>query len=69
MIADACIVDAHAGLGIMGDGMARRLLTAADRNLVVWNRSPEKCNTLLTEAGNERVTVVESAAAGATCYL
>jgi len=51
------------GLGIMGDGMARRLLSVANRNLVVWNRSPEKCNTLLVEAGSERVTVVDTAEA------
>jgi 3-hydroxyisobutyrate dehydrogenase-like beta-hydroxyacid dehydrogenase len=37
------------GLGIMGDGMARRLLSEADSSLVVWNRSPEKSTKLQAE--------------------
>jgi 3-hydroxyisobutyrate dehydrogenase-like beta-hydroxyacid dehydrogenase len=47
----------------MGDGMARRLLNTAGRNLVVWNRSGDKCAALLAEAGAERVKVVDTAAA------
>ena len=29
------------GLGIMGQGMSRRILEDSDVNLTVWNRSPE----------------------------
>lgn len=36
---------AFAGIGLMGLPMCRRLLAAGYR-LVVWNRSPEKCEPL-----------------------
>jgi glyoxylate/succinic semialdehyde reductase len=36
------------GLGLMGDGMARRLL-ASDFPLTVWNRSKPKCDSLKTD--------------------
>ena len=49
------------GLGHMGEGMARRLLTTAGRKLVVWNRSPDKAKKLEAE-GKGAVTVAASPA-------
>ena len=46
------------GLGLMGNGMARCMLNAG-RNLVVWNRSPEKSRELQADF-QERVTVVDT---------
>ena len=34
------------GLGIMGEGMAKNLAKSG-RSLVVWNRSPAKCLSLI----------------------
>ena len=45
------------GLGIMGDGMARRLVNTAGRNLLVWNRSADKSTALVQEVGADRVKV------------
>mmetsp|Transcript_91895 Transcript_91895/g.259575 ORF Transcript_91895/g.259575 Transcript_91895/m.259575 type:complete len:295 (-) Transcript_91895:104-988(-) len=57
------------GLGIMGEGMARRLLTVGGRNLVVWNRSSAKAEALKEEHA-EKVKVVETpAAVVAECSL
>jgi len=47
-------------LGIMGDGMTRRLLQSG-RRLVVWNRSVEKSERLQSEYGTEAVVVASSA--------
>ena len=44
---------AFAGIGLMGHRMCHRLL-AAGYPLTVWNRSPEKCASLI-EAGARRV--------------
>jgi 3-hydroxyisobutyrate dehydrogenase-like beta-hydroxyacid dehydrogenase len=58
--ADACEqAVGFIGLGIMGDGMVRRLLEHGGRRVVVWNRSPEKAATLKAEHA-DRVTVAES---------
>ena len=48
------------GLGLMGDGMARRLL-AHDYPLTIWNRSKEKCENLKADYGN-LVVVADSPA-------
>ncbi len=45
------------GLGIMGQGMSRRILEDSDVNLTVWNRSPEPAKKLLDEY-KENVHVV-----------
>ena len=49
------------GLGHMGEGMARRLLSVANRKIVVWNRSLAKSKALETE-GKGAVTVAASPA-------
>ena len=54
------------GLGIMGEGMAARLLSqgiagTADQPLVVWNRTPTKC-TALQEKFPDKTVVVKSTA-------
>ena len=49
------------GLGHMGEGMARRLLTIG-RKLVVWNRSPAKSQALEAD-GKGAVTVAATPAA------
>ncbi|KAG5175322.1 2-hydroxy-3-oxopropionate reductase [Tribonema minus] len=46
------------GLGIMGEGMVANLLKG-DRNIVVWNRSQEKCQQL-KDAHGGRITVASS---------
>jgi len=51
------------GLGYMGEGMVRRLISTAGRNIVVWNRSADKSAALLAEAGSDRVTVAADPAA------
>ena len=48
------------GLGIMGKGMARNLLTKANASLVVWNRSPAVCEEL-SAAFPGKVTIAETA--------
>jgi len=50
------------GLGIMGEGMARRLVNVSKRKLVVWNRSSGKSEALLKEAGSDAVRIVGSPA-------
>jgi len=55
------------GLGIMGEGMASRLLSqgvagTADAPLVVWNRTPSKCADLQARFPDHRIDVAESAA-------
>ena len=56
------------GLGIMGEGMAARLISqgvagTAETPLVVWNRTPSKCQALCDAFPAAVVTVVDSAAA------
>ena len=56
------------GLGIMGEGMAARLISqgvagTADKPLVVWNRTPAKCDALVAKFPDATITVVPSAAA------
>lgn len=56
------------GLGIMGQGMAARLVSqgvagTADVPLVVWNRSDEKCKALAETFPDATIIVAESAAA------
>jgi 3-hydroxyisobutyrate dehydrogenase-like beta-hydroxyacid dehydrogenase len=57
------------GLGIMGEGMAARLVSqgvagqSADTPLVVWNRTPSKCQDLQAKFPNAHIVIVESAAA------
>lgn len=62
---------AFLGLGLMGAPMARRLLDAG-HELVVWNRSPEKCDALVA-VGARPASTPAQAAAGArfvcTCLL
>jgi 3-hydroxyisobutyrate dehydrogenase len=48
------------GLGIMGTGMARRLLTAAF-SLTVYNRNPEKCKPLAADGAFAAATPREAA--------
>ena len=47
------------GLGIMGQGMSRRILEDSDVSLTVWNRSPEPVEKLLNEY-SDNVNVVSS---------
>ena len=58
MIARACDTFVDASSGIMGEGMANRLLQAG-RKLVVWNRGREKC-IKLAEVYPSQVTVVDT---------
>ena len=46
----------------VGEGMVRRLINTAGRNVVVWNRSSEKCEALATEAGADRVKIAKDPA-------
>jgi 3-hydroxyisobutyrate dehydrogenase-like beta-hydroxyacid dehydrogenase len=48
------------GLGIMGKGMARNLLSKANASLVVWNRSPAACQEL-SDAFPGKVTIANTA--------
>jgi 3-hydroxyisobutyrate dehydrogenase-like beta-hydroxyacid dehydrogenase len=55
------------GLGIMGEGMAARLLSqgvagTAEVPLVVWNRTPAKCAALQALFPDKTIVVAESAA-------
>ena len=50
------------GLGIMGEGMAKNLAKSG-RSLVVWNRSPAKCEALKQACEGAEITVVETPAA------
>lgn len=55
------------GLGIMGEGMAARLLSEGiagdnvDTPLVVWNRSVLKCNALAAKFPKKKIIVKQSA--------
>ena len=49
---------AFAGIGLMGLPMCRRLLAAGYR-LVVWNRSPEKCEPLVALGARAVATPAE----------
>jgi 3-hydroxyisobutyrate dehydrogenase len=49
------------GLGLMGSGMARRLL-GAGFPLTVWNRNPERANALAAEGAHVAKTPGEAAA-------
>eukprot|EP00325_Prymnesiales_sp_UTEX-LB-985_P033335 CAMPEP_0174721170 /NCGR_PEP_ID=MMETSP1094-20130205/35470_1 /TAXON_ID=156173 /ORGANISM="Chrysochromulina brevifilum, Strain UTEX LB 985" /LENGTH=292 /DNA_ID=CAMNT_0015921805 /DNA_START=28 /DNA_END=906 /DNA_ORIENTATION=+ len=51
------------GLGLMGEGMARRLISVGGHKLVVWNRTGAKCDALVQEAGADKVTAVPTPAA------
>jgi 3-hydroxyisobutyrate dehydrogenase len=55
------------GVGVMGGGMARRVL-AAGFPLTVWNRTPERMNPL-EQAGAVRAATPREAAAGADVIL
>ena len=48
------------GLGIMGKGMARNLITKANAMLVVWNRSPAVCQEL-SDAFPGKIIIAETA--------
>lgn len=56
------------GLGLMGEGMARRLL-GHGRSLVVWNRSREKSDALKSEASDKVQIAATPAAVVAACDL
>lgn len=48
------------GLGIMGEGMAARLVSqgvagTVENPLVVWNRTPSKCEELKTKFPNHQI--------------
>jgi len=50
------------GLGIMGEGMAARLLSegiagSEDKPLVVWNRTPSKCEALVEKFPKKKIIV------------
>lgn len=54
------------GLGIMGEGMAARLLTervagSEDSPLVIWNRTGSKCTTLAEKFANRKVIIKPTA--------
>lgn len=54
------------GLGIMGEGMAARLLSEGvagtdDKPLVVWNRSSEKCTALADKFPDKNVVIKTTA--------
>jgi len=55
------------GIGIMGEGMAGRLLSQgvageSDKNpLIVWNRSLEKCEKLKEQFPDKKIFIKESA--------
>lgn len=53
------------GLGIMGEGMAARLLSQGiagtpDKPLVVWNRTPSKCVALVDQFPEYRIVIAPS---------
>lgn len=54
------------GLGIMGEGMAARLLSEGiagtpDRPLIVWNRTPSKCTALQERFPDKTVVIKDTA--------
>lgn len=52
---------AYLGLGIMGRGMAANLLKAG-HNVVVWNRTPERCQPLVAQGARQADTPAEAVA-------
>lgn len=52
---------AYLGLGIMGRGMAANLLKAG-HNVVVWNRTPERCQPLVAQGARQATTPAEAVA-------
>lgn len=53
------------GLGIMGEGMAARLLSEGvagtiDKPLVIWNRTTEKCTTLKERFADKEIVIEDS---------
>jgi len=53
------------GLGIMGQGMAKRLLTEGiagtpETPLVIWNRTPQKCLDFMEESNDYNIEVASS---------
>lgn len=53
------------GLGIMGEGMAARLLSegiagSEDKPLVVWNRTPSKCEALKKKFPSQQIIIKET---------
>lgn len=56
------------GLGIMGEGMAARLLSegiagSEEKPLVVWNRTTSKCTALKEKFGDKQIIIKETARA------
>lgn len=54
------------GLGIMGEGMAARLLSegvagSEDTPLVIWNRTGSKCKALIEKFGDKTIVVKDTA--------
>jgi 3-hydroxyisobutyrate dehydrogenase-like beta-hydroxyacid dehydrogenase len=54
------------GLGIMGEGMAARLLSQGiagteDRPLIIWNRTGSKCTALAEKFYDKKVIIKETA--------
>jgi 3-hydroxyisobutyrate dehydrogenase-like beta-hydroxyacid dehydrogenase len=54
------------GLGIMGKGMAARLLSQGvagtqEKPLVVWNRTPSKCTAFAQQFANKNIVVMGTA--------
>lgn len=50
------------GIGIMGEGMAARLITEGiagsdEKPLVIWNRSGEKCTSLAEKFPDKKIVV------------
>eukprot|EP00054_Salpingoeca_dolichothecata_P011209 m.62336 g.62336 ORF g.62336 m.62336 type:complete len:296 (-) comp19355_c0_seq5:64-951(-) len=48
------------GLGYMGAGMARRLVSQANRQLIVWNRTKAKCEELQKEFPDGTVVIADT---------
>lgn len=54
------------GIGIMGEGMAARLITegiagSEEKPLVIWNRSSEKCTQLVDKFPDKKIVVKATA--------
>ena len=54
------------GLGIMGEGMAARLISqgvagSTEKPLVVWNRTPTMCQALQSKFPDANIVVADSA--------
>jgi 3-hydroxyisobutyrate dehydrogenase-like beta-hydroxyacid dehydrogenase len=55
---DVCVI----GLGNMGSALAEALL-ANDQSVIVWNRTPSKCDALATAGAAVAESVADAAAA------